>query len=67
VDQSDGVAYAVFREERDDQDAPAWQGGDLFVMELRQQRGRWVVAPRGDLLPEIGMVDTEDCRGSKPR
>jgi len=67
VDQSDGVAYAIFREARDAQDAPAWQGGDLFVMELKLQRGRWLVVPRGDLLPEVGMVDTEDCQGGRPR
>src|SRR5262249_12932144 len=62
VAEDDTLSYALFRELRDDHDAPDFQGGDLFVMQLKQRRGRWMVVPRGDLLPDVGTVDTEDCR-----
>jgi len=62
VADGDTAAYAVFREQAPDQTRSASEGGDLFVMELKLRRGRWMVEPRSDLLPEIGMVDTEDCR-----
>ncbi len=59
-----GVSYAIFREEQAS-DAPAWAGGDLNVMELRLKDGRWQVAPRADLLPEVGEVDLSECRGGR--
>ncbi len=63
VDEDDSTSYALFREQRagDDQ-APAWVGGDVFVMVLHRDGPRWEVVPRSDLLPEVGMVDTRDCR-----
>jgi hypothetical protein len=54
--------YALYREERAADEIPDWAGGDLFVMELKQVRGRWAVVPRADLLPEVGNVDVGDCR-----
>jgi len=62
VDEDDATSYAVFREERADDQAPDWAGGDVFVMVLRRDGSRWQVVPRSDLLPEVGMVDTRDCR-----
>ena len=64
VDESDSTSYALFREQRtgDDDQTPAWVGGDVFVMVLHQDGDRWEVVPRSDLLPEVGMVDTRDCR-----
>lgn len=64
LEPSGGVTYAVFRESQGD-DAPAWAGGDLSVMELRLKSGRWLVTPRADLLPEVGEVDLSECRGGR--
>lgn len=62
VDDDDTTSYALFREERaEDDQTPAWVGGDVFVMVLRRQGTRWLVVPRSDLLPEVGMVDTRGC------
>ncbi|MHB1327958.1 MAG: hypothetical protein ACYC2K_07125 [Gemmatimonadales bacterium] len=58
------VTYAVFREAQPNS-APSFAGGDLSVMELRLKAGRWQVAPRADLLPEVGEVDLSDCRGGR--
>ena len=63
VDGTDpATGYALFREERGEEQAPAWAGGDLFVMVLHRVDSRWLVVPRSDLLPEVGMVDTRGCR-----
>jgi hypothetical protein len=63
VDEDDSTSYALFREQRaDDDQAPASIGGDVFVMVLHRNGSRWKVVPRSDLLPEVGMVDTRDCR-----
>ena len=57
-----GPTYAVYKEDRPADESPDWAGGDLFVMELKQVRGRWTVQPRADLLPEVGGVDVSSCR-----
>lgn len=64
LEPTGGVTYAVFREAQGN-DAPTWAGGDLSVMELRLKAGRWLVAPRADLLPEVGEVDLSECRGGR--
>ncbi|MEZ4456189.1 MAG: hypothetical protein R2882_06520 [Gemmatimonadales bacterium] len=66
ITEDDANAYAVFREEWPGETAPpAWVGGDLNVLQLTSVRGRWLVVPRGDLLPEVGQVDVGDCRGPR--
>lgn len=67
IAESDSVTFGLFREVRPDEEGPNWAGGDLVVMELRDRDGRWLVQPRGDLLPEVGAVDVSDCRGGAPR
>lgn len=67
IAESDSVTFGLFREIRPDEEGPSWAGGDLVVMELRDRDGRWLVQPRGDLLPEVGAVDVSDCRGGPPR
>jgi len=62
VSDGDSATYALFKEDRGDEGAPAWVGGDVSVMELALRRGRWVIVPRADLVPEIGTVDVSDCR-----
>lgn len=62
VDDPAGSVYAVFKEDRASADSPDWAGGDVFVMELRRVRGRWVVEPRADLVPDVGGVDVSSCR-----
>jgi len=62
VTESDSVGYAVVKEEREGDTGPAWAGGDLTVIQLIRVRDRWVVYPRGDLLPEVGAVDVGSCR-----
>lgn len=67
VADGDSLTYAVYREERPGDETPAWAGGDVAVMELKLRRGRWVIAPRADLVPEVGQVDVSSCRGASPR
>lgn len=62
VPESDSVAYAVIREEREGDNAPAWAGGDLTVIQLIRLRDRWAVSPRADLVPEVGAVDVSSCK-----
>jgi hypothetical protein len=62
VGDGDSLSYAVFREERTGDETPAWAGGDVSVLELKLRRGRWLVSPRADLLPEVGQVDVSSCR-----
>lgn len=62
VADGDSTTYALFKEDRGADGAPAWVGGDVSVMELAQRRGRWVVVPRADLVPEVGNVDVSDCK-----
>ncbi len=62
VADSDSTTYALFKEDRGSDGAPAWVGGDVSVMELAQRRGRWVVVPRADLVPEVGSVDVAGCK-----
>lgn len=65
VTESDSVAYAVIKEDREGDAGPAWAGGDLTVIQLIRTRDRWVVYPRADLLPEVGAVDVGSCRRSR--
>jgi hypothetical protein len=58
----DSLSYGVFREERAGDQNAGWMGDDLSVLELRLRRGRWLVSPRADLLPEVGEVDVPNCR-----
>jgi hypothetical protein len=61
--ESDLSSYALVKEERSGDSMPDYYGGDLTVIELRRQSGRWVVVPRGDLLPDVGVnVDPDACR-----
>ena len=54
VAESDSVTYGLYREELQARsDAPT--EGDLVVIELKLRRGRWLIQPRGDLLPEVGL------------
>ena len=62
VADGDSTTDALFKENRGDDKAPAWVGDDVSIMELALRRGRWVVVPRADLVPEIGSVDVSDCR-----
>jgi hypothetical protein len=65
VPDGDSLAYGVFREdraERPGEESPSWAGGDLWVLELRFRRGRWLVSPRADLVPEVGQVEVGNCR-----
>lgn len=62
VPDGEGTAYALFREEwPDEAGIPEWAGGDLNVLQLKLLRGRWLVVPRADLLPEVGEVDVGEC------
>ena len=67
VTEREATAYAVFREERSGDEQQDMSGGDLGVIELREIRGRWVILPRGDLVPEVGAVDVSGCRGPRER
>ncbi len=62
VSDGDTLNYAVFREERPRDQSPGWAGGDVSVLELVLRRGRWLVSPRVDLVPEVGQVDVSSCR-----
>ena len=62
VADGDSTTYALFKEDRGDDTAPAWVGGDVSIMELTQRRSRWLIIPRADLIPEVGTVDTSDCK-----
>lgn len=62
VADGDSTTYALFKEDRGADGAPAWVGGDVSVMELALRRGRWVVVPRADLVAEVGNVDVSDCK-----
>ena len=62
VPDGDTATYGLFKEERPDDDAPSWVGGDVSVMRLANRGGKWVVEPRADLIPEVGQVDVSDCR-----
>jgi hypothetical protein len=58
------IAYALFREEIDYGGPPA--GGEIGVIELKDQRGRWLIQPRGDLMPELSIgMDGEGCPGQR--
>jgi hypothetical protein len=59
IAESDSVAYGLYREELQ-AGAGAPGEGDLVVIELKLRRGRWVIQPRGDLLPEVGL-DLREC------
>jgi hypothetical protein len=65
INESETMSYAVFREDRQadgDRDQQTDEG-DLSVMVLRQKGNRWVVVPRSDLLPDVGVnVDPSHCR-----
>jgi hypothetical protein len=63
VADGDSLGYAVYREEQPGGDTPAWAGGDVSVLELKSRRGRWLVPPKADLVPEVGQVDVSSCRG----
>ncbi len=63
VADADSLNYAVFREQGPGDQGQAWAEGDLSVLELRLRRGRWLVSPRADLLPEVGEVETSNCKG----
>jgi hypothetical protein len=58
---TDSIAYVLVQEERDES-VPAWAGGDLTVLQLARRGERWVVVPRGDLVPEVGSVDVKACK-----
>lgn len=62
VADDDSLSYAVFREERAGDETAAWASGDVSVLELKLRRGRWLVSPRADLVPEVGQVDVSSCR-----
>lgn len=62
VQASDSTAFAIVKEEREDDTGPAWAGGDLTVIRLIQIRNRWLVYPRPDLVPEVGAVDVSSCK-----
>jgi hypothetical protein len=62
IADGDSVTYGLFREEQPGDDSPAWAGGDLSVLQLKEREGRWLVVPRADLVPEVGAVDVSDCR-----
>ncbi len=63
VSESEGTAYALVKEERPGDDTPDYYGGDLTVIQLKQRRGQWLVAPRGDLLPDVGVgIDPGTCK-----
>lgn len=53
VADGDTVAYAVYREDIEFGGPPS--GGDLGVIELKLRGGRWLIQPRGDLLPEVSL------------
>jgi hypothetical protein len=63
VTEGEGTAYAIVKEERSGDDTPEFYGGDLTVIQLKERRGRWLVSPRGDLLPDVSVtVDPATCK-----
>lgn len=64
ITESDTVSYALHREELEFGGPPA--GGEFGVIELKLRRGRWVVEPRGDLLPELSLsLEPGECPGGR--
>lgn len=64
----DSVTYGLYREELEFGGPPA--GGDFGVVQMRLHRGRWLIEPRGDLLPELSLgMEGMECpsRRSSPR
>lgn len=60
VADGDSVVYAVYREEIQFGGPPS--GGDIGVLELRLRAGRWLIQPRGDLLPEVSLgLEPGEC------
>lgn len=60
VPDGETLAYALYREDIEYGGPPA--GGELGIIELHLQRGRWLIQPRGDLLPELSLgMDGQGC------
>jgi hypothetical protein len=60
----DSAAYAVYREVIEFGGPPA--GGDLNLIELKLRGGRWLIQPRGDLLPELSLgLEPGECPGRR--
>jgi hypothetical protein len=59
------ASYAIVKEDRDDTGEPDYYGGDLTVIQLRERGGGWLVVPRGDLLPEVGVNVEQGCGESR--
>ena len=63
VNDGEATAYALVKEDRAGDETPDYYGGDLTVIQLKERRGRWLVEPRGDLLPDVSInVDPSSCK-----
>jgi hypothetical protein len=63
VNDGEATAYAIVKDERSGDETPDYYGGDLTVIQLKERRGRWLVEPRGDLLPDVNInVDPSSCK-----
>jgi hypothetical protein len=66
IEEGDSVAYALHREDVELGGPPA--GGEFGVMELTLRRGRWLIQPRGDLLPDLSLdLEPGQCPGDGRR